>query len=70
MKSRLQGPKPYPKAYMESVKKFLEKVDVEWNSPILEWGTNLTGLLGSPEAPRGLSYPLFCDYDDTKTRTT
>jgi len=22
----------------------IEKVDVEWNSPILEWGTNLTGL--------------------------
>ena len=40
----IQGPKPYRKAYTENVKKFLEKVDVEWNSPILEWGTNLTGL--------------------------
>jgi quinol monooxygenase YgiN len=40
----VQGPKPYRKAYMESVKNFLEQVDVEWNSPILEWGTNLTGL--------------------------
>jgi len=40
----IQGPKPYRKAYMENVKQFLEKVDVEWNSPILEWGTNLTGL--------------------------
>ena len=40
----IQGPKPYRKAYMENSKKFLEKVDVEWNSPILEWGTNLTGL--------------------------
>jgi len=29
---------------MENVKKFLEKVEVEWNSPILGWGTNLTGL--------------------------
>jgi quinol monooxygenase YgiN len=40
----IQGPKPYRKAYMENVKKFLEKVDVEWHSPILEWGTNVTGL--------------------------
>jgi hypothetical protein len=40
----IQGPKPYRKAYLENVKKFLEKVDVEWNTPILEWGTNLTGL--------------------------
>src|SRR5216684_2215826 len=40
----IQGPKPYRKAYMENVKPLIEKVDVEWNSPILEWGTNLTGL--------------------------
>ena len=40
----IQGPKPYRKAYLENVKRFLEKADVEWNSPILEWGTNLTGL--------------------------
>jgi quinol monooxygenase YgiN len=40
----IQGPKAYRKAYMENVKKFLEKVDVEWLSPILEWGTNVTGL--------------------------
>ena len=40
----IQGPKPYRKAYMENSKKFIDKVDVEWNSPILEWGTNLTGL--------------------------
>jgi len=39
-----QGTKPYRKAYIENTKKFLEKVDIEWNSPILEWGTNLTGL--------------------------
>src|SRR5258708_7705426 len=26
---------------------YLEKVDVEWNTPILEWGTNLTGLRNS-----------------------
>jgi quinol monooxygenase YgiN len=40
----IQSSKPYRKAYMENVRQFLEKVDVEWNSPILEWGTNLTGL--------------------------
>jgi hypothetical protein len=40
----IQVPKPYRKAYMENVKQFLERVDVEWNSPILEWRTNLTGL--------------------------
>jgi len=40
----IQGPKPYRKAYMGNVKQYIEKVDVEWNSPILEWGTNLTGL--------------------------
>ena len=40
----IQGPKPYRKAYIENSKKFVEKVDVEFNSPILEWGTNLTGL--------------------------
>jgi quinol monooxygenase YgiN len=40
----IQGPKLYRKAYLENVKNFIEKVEVEWNSPILEWGTNLTGL--------------------------
>ena len=40
----IQGPKLYRKAYMENVKKYFAKVEVEWNSPILEWGTNLTGL--------------------------
>jgi quinol monooxygenase YgiN len=40
----IQEPKPYRKAYIENSKKFVEKVDVEFNSPILEWGTNLTGL--------------------------
>src|SRR6267154_253310 len=39
-----QGTKPYRKAYIENTKRFLEKVGIEWNSPILEWGTNLTGL--------------------------
>src|SRR6476660_7531547 len=29
----IQGPKPYRKAYMENSKKFVEKVDVEFNSP-------------------------------------
>lgn len=36
--------KLYRKAYTESTKEFLEKVDIEWNSPILEWGTNLARL--------------------------
>jgi len=40
----IQGPKPYRKAYLANVRQFLEKAEVEWNSPILEWGTNLTGL--------------------------
>jgi len=40
----IQAPKPYRKAYLENVKQFLELVDVEFHSPILEWGTNLTGL--------------------------
>jgi quinol monooxygenase YgiN len=40
----IQAPKPYRKAYLESVKPFLDTVNVEFNSPILEWGTNLTGL--------------------------
>jgi hypothetical protein len=43
----IQGPKPYRMAYLENVKRFLEKVDVEWNTPILEWGANLTGLRNS-----------------------
>jgi len=41
---RNPGTKPYRKAYIENTKRFLEKVGIEWNSPILEWGTNLTGL--------------------------
>ena len=49
----IQGPKLYRKAYLENVKKFLEKGDVEWNSPILEWGANLTGLNHSREAGAG-----------------
>lgn len=40
----IQGRKPYRKAYIENVKQYLEKVDIEWNAPILEWGTNLMGL--------------------------
>ena len=48
-----QGTKPYRKAYIENTKKFLEKVDVEWNLPILEWGTNLAGLNYSREAGAG-----------------
>jgi quinol monooxygenase YgiN len=41
---QVQGPKAYRKAYMENSKRFIDKVVVEWNTPILEWGTNLTGL--------------------------
>jgi hypothetical protein len=56
----IQGLKPYRKAYMEKVNQFLEKVDVEWNSPILEWGINLTGL-NRPEAGARPSAPtLWC----------
>ncbi len=40
----VQGSKPYRKAYLENSKKFVEKVAVEWNTPIFERGTNLTGL--------------------------
>ena len=40
----IQSSKPYRKTYIENTKKFLEKVGVEFNAPILEWGTNLTGL--------------------------
>ncbi len=39
----VQGPKPYRVAYLQKVKQLLERVDVEWNTPILEWGTALTG---------------------------
>jgi len=39
-----QGTKAYRKAYIENTKKFLDKADVEWSLPILEWGTNMTGL--------------------------
>src|SRR5260370_3068075 len=40
----IQGPKPYQKAYLVNVRQFLEKPKLHWNPPILEWGTNLTGL--------------------------
>jgi len=32
----VQGVKPYRKAYLADVKQYLEKVDVEWNTPIAE----------------------------------
>jgi quinol monooxygenase YgiN len=38
----VQGVKPYRKAYLADVKQYLEKVDVEWNTPIAEWGSRLT----------------------------
>jgi quinol monooxygenase YgiN len=40
----VQGLKPYRKAYLADVKPYLEKVDVEWNSPIAEWGSRLSDL--------------------------
>jgi len=38
----VQGVKPYRKAYLADVKQYLEKVEVEWNTPIVEWGSRLT----------------------------
>ncbi len=32
----VQGIKPYRKAYLADVKQYLEKVEVEWNTPIAE----------------------------------
>jgi quinol monooxygenase YgiN len=40
----VQGVKPYRKAYLADVKPYLENVDVEWNTPIAEWGSRLTDL--------------------------
>ena len=34
----IQGIKPYRKAYRADVKQYVEKVEVEWNTPIAEWG--------------------------------
>ena len=44
---RVQGVKPYRKAYLADVKQYLEKVEVEWNTPIAEWGSRLTDLDGA-----------------------
>src|SRR5580700_5411060 len=43
----VQGIKPYRKAYLADVKQYLEKVDVEWNTPIAEWGSRLSDLNGA-----------------------
>ncbi|HXP42746.1 MAG TPA: antibiotic biosynthesis monooxygenase [Candidatus Acidoferrales bacterium] len=43
----VQGIKPYRKAYLADVKPYLEKVEVEWNTPIAEWGSRLSGLNGA-----------------------
>jgi quinol monooxygenase YgiN len=43
----VQGVKPYRKAYLADVKQYLEKVDVEWNTPIAEWGSRLSDLNGA-----------------------
>jgi quinol monooxygenase YgiN len=40
----VQGVKPYRKAYLADVKQYLEKVEVEWNTPIAEWSSRLTDL--------------------------
>jgi quinol monooxygenase YgiN len=40
----VQGTKPYRKAYLADVKQYLEKVEVEWNTPIAEWSSRLTDL--------------------------
>lgn len=44
---RVQSVKPYRKAYLADVKQYLEKVEVEWNTPIAEWGSRLTDLNGA-----------------------
>jgi quinol monooxygenase YgiN len=44
---RVQGIKPYRKAYLADVEQYLEKVDVESNTPIAEWGSHLTDLNGA-----------------------
>jgi quinol monooxygenase YgiN len=43
----VQGVKPYRKAYLADVKQYLENVEVEWNTPIAEWGSRLTDLKGA-----------------------
>jgi quinol monooxygenase YgiN len=43
----VQGVKPYRKAYLADVKQYLDKVAVEWNTPIAEWGSRLTDVNGS-----------------------
>jgi len=43
----VQGIKPYRKAYLADVKQYLEKVEVEWDTPIAEWGSRLTDLNGA-----------------------
>jgi len=51
-------------AYMGERQAIYRKGGLEWNSPILEWGTNLTGLI-SPEGgatPRRDTSPLSSGY--------
>ncbi len=43
----VQGIKSYRKAYLADVKQYLEKVEVEWDTPIAEWGSRLTDLNGA-----------------------
>jgi quinol monooxygenase YgiN len=43
----VQGIKAYRKAYLADVKQYLDKVEVDWNTPIAEWGSRLTDLNGA-----------------------
>lgn len=43
----VQGVKPYRRTYLADVKQYLEKVEVEWNTPIAEWGSRLTDVNGA-----------------------
>jgi len=43
----VQGGKPDRKAYLADVKQYLEKVEVEWNTPIAEWSSRLADLNGA-----------------------
>lgn len=38
---RVQGPKPYRKDYLTRSKQYVEKVDVIFSTPVVEWGTQL-----------------------------
>lgn len=62
----VQGIKPYRTAYLADIKQYLEKVDVEWNTPIIEWGSRLTDL----EASGSTNAALADGAADHRYRTT